>query len=365
MKISSPLVTAIIATYQRPQWLQRAVRSVLVQSFPHLQVLIADNASGPATDEVVGKFMQQDARVKVIKHPVNLGMTANFQTALMQVTTPYVCFLPDDDFLGPSFFEEALPFFERYPDIAACGGGGLIINQDFEVSSILNQGQTIPAPGYYPPPRGLFAYLRSSFGITFPGLLFKTDIVKQLGGFDLRIRIGIDEDLVSQCFAKFPVYLLTDHPCYFGFQHAASLSRITKDFALYEDECLIFHEKLKQIPLCPEEQQEIDQFFQSRRLKIVSSAYHSYCQNKEFKKAYAEANKLQRVYPSRKWKRKKNHAKLCQYWPKFHDLYQTLKVFEQRLRGKKQAKSSGSASVVAHPDVEKWRAYALSLEAPN
>src|ERR1700733_13456656 len=119
-------ITAVIPTYQRPQLLKRAIRSVQIQSYPHFQILIADNASGPETDAVVHELMRQNDRIKLLKHSSNIGITANFQAALIHGTTPYVCFLPDDDFYAPTFFEMALQAFISYPNIACAGGGGVL-----------------------------------------------------------------------------------------------------------------------------------------------------------------------------------------------------------------------------------------------
>ncbi|RKX41747.1 MAG: glycosyltransferase family 2 protein, partial [Thermotogae bacterium] len=68
-KISKPLITTIIPTYRRPKLLQRAIKSVLNQTYPHFQVCVYDNASGDETAEVVAEFAKKDPRVKYYCHP--------------------------------------------------------------------------------------------------------------------------------------------------------------------------------------------------------------------------------------------------------------------------------------------------------
>ena len=46
--MSPPTVTAIIPTYRRPRLVRRAIESVLAQTYPHVRVLVCDNASGDA-----------------------------------------------------------------------------------------------------------------------------------------------------------------------------------------------------------------------------------------------------------------------------------------------------------------------------
>ena len=66
---SAPLITTIIPTYRRPKLLQRAIRSVLNQTYPHFQVCIYDNASGDDTAAVVAEIAKGDPRVKYHCHP--------------------------------------------------------------------------------------------------------------------------------------------------------------------------------------------------------------------------------------------------------------------------------------------------------
>ena len=40
-----PLITTVIPTYRRPHMLQRAIRSVLDQTYPHFKICVYDNAS--------------------------------------------------------------------------------------------------------------------------------------------------------------------------------------------------------------------------------------------------------------------------------------------------------------------------------
>ena len=356
-----PLITAIIPTYKRPHMLKRAIQSVLGQTYKHFTLLIADNASGKETEEVIERFMQQDSRIKLLRHSTNIGAIANFNTALMQASTPYVCFLPDDDFFAPFFFEEALEPFNKHPDIAFCGGGGVLINQKYEVTRVDQNQQSIPPPGYYSPPKGLFAYLRSSFGIAFPPLLFKTALLKEMGGFDLRIRNGADEYLVSQCAAKYPIFLLTDRIFYFGFQHSNSLSAQI-DFPLFEYETSCLYEHLRNIPFSSEEKEEIDQFFSKRQLKILSNAYRHFISLKEFEKAESYAEKIYQQTHSLSWKRKRRLAAICQHLPALSSLYTRVKKTEKTLRCFiKNPEKENSPPSLEPPDLS-WKEYALSLE---
>jgi glycosyltransferase involved in cell wall biosynthesis len=92
----------------RPQLLGRAIRSVLGQSYPHLEVHVYDNASGDETPQLVAQFAERDSRVKYHCHPQNIGLVRNIAFGMERVATPFVNILSDDDIVLPGFFESAL-----------------------------------------------------------------------------------------------------------------------------------------------------------------------------------------------------------------------------------------------------------------
>lgn len=357
------LITAIIPTYKRPQWLKRAVNSVLRQSCADFEILIADNASGEETNVVTQVLKQQDKRIKLLKHPTNIGAIANFQAALMQVGTPYVCFLPDDDFFAPFFFAETAPLLDSHPEIAFCGGGGVKIDEHYLVQSITPNHPFIPPSGYYAPPQGLFAYLRSSFAISFPPILFRTDLLKKIGGFDLRIRNGADEHLISQCASRFPVYLITDRPFYFGFQHSGSLSRQI-DYPLFVREAELLHENLLATPLAQHEIEEVDHFFLKRKEKILSHAYKHFCNLKQFEEAHSCADKIYTLNSSSTWRRKRLQASFYQYLPQLASFYNQGRAFEKWLRRGRTKKlhNDQHPTHIPHPEAHFLESYARSLD---
>ena len=112
---ASPLITTIIPTYRRPRLLERAIRSVLRQTYPNFEVHVYDNASGDKTRQIVNELSLQDSRVKYYCHEKNIGAGNNFQYALSKVDTRYFSFLSDDDYLLPDFYKATLSEFEKYP----------------------------------------------------------------------------------------------------------------------------------------------------------------------------------------------------------------------------------------------------------
>lgn len=130
------MITTIIPTYQRPELLKRAIRSLQAQTYPHWRVCIYDNASGDETEEVVLDLIKKDSRISYYKHAENIGSIPNFAFGWSRVETPYFSFLSDDDFLLPHFFEEAMNLYQKYPEIGVAALNVISMNYDGSMNGI-------------------------------------------------------------------------------------------------------------------------------------------------------------------------------------------------------------------------------------
>jgi glycosyltransferase involved in cell wall biosynthesis len=97
-----PLVTIAIPTYNRAgSFLPVALRSAFSQSYPRLEVLVADNAS---TDETPALLQSvTDKRVRYIRHQVNIGANRNYNHCLREARGDYFLLLHDDDAIDEDF----------------------------------------------------------------------------------------------------------------------------------------------------------------------------------------------------------------------------------------------------------------------
>src|SRR5688572_28904267 len=113
-----PLVTIGIPTYRRPKLLERAIRSALGQDCSDLEVVVSDNASGDETPNVVRGI--DDARLRLIEQPTNVGPAANFLAVLEAARGEHFVWLGDDDWLDPTFVSRCLALLDD--DVAVVGG---------------------------------------------------------------------------------------------------------------------------------------------------------------------------------------------------------------------------------------------------
>jgi glycosyltransferase involved in cell wall biosynthesis len=195
------MITAIIPTYRRPHLVGRAIRSVLRQTYPHFQVCVYDNASCDETASVVREFHKKDSRVEYVCRATNIGACANFADAANRVETPFFSFLPDDDVLLPDFFSVVLDGFRRCPEAGYSAAATIRMWENGTISEVpLLRWRE----GFYPPPQAIFPILEIG-NPDLPGLMFRRDVWKLVGGFDNRTDPAWDLDIELKIAARFPV----------------------------------------------------------------------------------------------------------------------------------------------------------------
>lgn len=115
----SPLISIGIPTYNRPRQLRHALASIMGQTYPHIEVIVADNCSpGTETQEVVKEFMKQDSRIRYVRQSNNIGMFHNFKWVLEVAQGDYFAWLADDDTRERNFLAKCLAIFQ-HPDQSA------------------------------------------------------------------------------------------------------------------------------------------------------------------------------------------------------------------------------------------------------
>lgn len=100
-------VSVIIPTYKRYDLLERAIKSVINQTYKNIEVIIVDdNANFPEirkkTEEIVKKYPQ----VIYVQNKKNLGGGPTRNVGIKKSTADYIAFLDDDDEFLPTKIEK-------------------------------------------------------------------------------------------------------------------------------------------------------------------------------------------------------------------------------------------------------------------
>src|SRR3989304_3408450 len=90
----SPIISVILPTYNRAKLLQRAINSVLAQTYPYWELIVWDDGSTDTTREIVSSY--KDDRIKYFSD-INHGVAYARNRAVEVSTGKNLAFLDSDD----------------------------------------------------------------------------------------------------------------------------------------------------------------------------------------------------------------------------------------------------------------------------
>ena len=112
--LQKDMISVIIPTYKRSRYLERAVSSVLCQSYKNIEIIIIDdngnNKNRSDTEELIKRLYGNDPRIKYVQNERNMGGARARNHGAQMATGSYLCFLDDDDI----FLEDKLENQHRF-----------------------------------------------------------------------------------------------------------------------------------------------------------------------------------------------------------------------------------------------------------
>lgn len=103
-----PIISIIIPVYNTECYLERCIDSVLRQSYPHLEIIVVNDASPGPVEKIVRKIQSRDPRVRYLAHEKNQGLFRARVTGMASATGEYFAFLDSDDYVSLDFYRALL-----------------------------------------------------------------------------------------------------------------------------------------------------------------------------------------------------------------------------------------------------------------
>jgi glycosyltransferase involved in cell wall biosynthesis len=169
------------------RYLAQSVQSVLGQSFADFEFIIVDDASTDGSPAYLAGL--GDPRVRVVRNPAQIGLTASLNRGLEVCRAPLVARMDDDDVCEPGRFAEQLAWLEAHPDCVGCGTHTREIDDDGRETGVF---AVCGEPDYV---KWSMAY-RSV--VAHPSVMMRTAAVRSAGGYDTSMTYSQDYDLFAR-----------------------------------------------------------------------------------------------------------------------------------------------------------------------
>lgn len=222
--MNGPLVTVIMPSYQAERYIADAIRSVLTQTLSDLELIVVDDASLDDSCRIADELARTDPRVRVERLARNSGPAAARNAAIALARGRWIALLDSDDLYHPDrlrrlvlhaeaagadlIADDLLPF-------GANGGTDAFLSGPFARPRSISLGDYLRATGRW----------RSQGDLGYLKPIFRAETLRRTGiGYDERLHIGEDDDLIVRLLMAGAQYRLLPVPTYLYRRHDASIS---------------------------------------------------------------------------------------------------------------------------------------------
>jgi glycosyltransferase involved in cell wall biosynthesis len=215
-----PRATVAVPVYNGEKYLPAALDSVREQDEPDIEILISDNGSTDATEEICRAAAAEDARIRYVRHEQNRGGRWNFTHLVDLASTPYLTWAAADDVRRPAFVRRCLEVFaESDPATVSVHSRTQIIDAGGLVTEDLNDADL--ACDEPTPHQRMGHFLRAQAAHLFYGL-HRTDALRRTRG--IRPTVGNDLVLLAELACQGP-FALVPEQLFLQRRHAEQFSQ--------------------------------------------------------------------------------------------------------------------------------------------
>lgn len=182
-----PKVSVVMPAYNQERYCGEAIESILAQTFVAFECIIVDDGSGDGTSALLEWYARTDARIHLIRHEVNRGISASLNGAIGRARCELIARMDADDIALPHRLERQVAFMDQNPGIVAAGSsyrtigdGGDIIGGIYAMES---------------DPKHIRLGMAGGPMLAHPTVIMRRSLVLKAGGYRSAFDLAEDLDL--------------------------------------------------------------------------------------------------------------------------------------------------------------------------
>ena len=221
-----PLVSVVMPAYNARPFIEEAIRSVLNQDYPNIELVVVDDGSRDGTPEAAEQF---DVRVKVLRQR-NAGPAAARNRGIAAAGGDFIAFLDADDVWFPGKVSMQVQYLQGHPDVGVVFGGFLRWYPQPDGSFLaapapVNLGSPLKlVPGHS---GWIYKDILLDSVICIITAMVRRSVIEKVGTFDESLRTGEDYDFWLRVSRQFRAAEFDRTLAYYR-MHAASTTQVPR-----------------------------------------------------------------------------------------------------------------------------------------
>lgn len=133
------LVSIILTVFERTEFLSQSIESILNQTYPNFEIIIADDSNSTKIQAICQRF--ENNKIKYIGNIKTLGVALNIKNAISICNGKYISILNDDDYRDHMFLEKLVTILTNHNRIDIIFSDHWIVDENGNI--IKNLTETI------------------------------------------------------------------------------------------------------------------------------------------------------------------------------------------------------------------------------
>ncbi len=142
-----PLVSIAVPAYNHEKYVDCFLKSVLIQDYPNIELIIGDDCSTDRTYEIIESYRKQledkCRRVVIYQNDQNYGLVKSLNKIIGHCRGDYIKTMASDDFLTPASISEYMKYAMENPQVEAIISDGYVIGDSVMEVEQLAAGKNV------------------------------------------------------------------------------------------------------------------------------------------------------------------------------------------------------------------------------
>jgi glycosyltransferase involved in cell wall biosynthesis len=114
---AAPRLSIGLPVYNGEKYLAESIEALLGQSFEDFELIISDNASTDSTADICRRYAKQDARIRYVRQPYNIGSTPNHNFLFQQSRADLFKWAAADDLYARDLLQRCVDTLDEFPGV--------------------------------------------------------------------------------------------------------------------------------------------------------------------------------------------------------------------------------------------------------
>ncbi|MCA9301895.1 glycosyltransferase family 2 protein [Candidatus Nomurabacteria bacterium] len=129
-KLSKARISVVMPVYNSVKYVDKAVKSILSQSFEDFEFIIIDDCCTDGTSKLLQDFAKADGRIIYERNSKNMKIAYSRNRGIELSTSAYIATMDADDIALPHRLGQQYEFLQNNPDVGVCMGNLNVIDEN-------------------------------------------------------------------------------------------------------------------------------------------------------------------------------------------------------------------------------------------